>query len=175
MRRRSFTTLPALTLPAVLFVGCTMAAPEPDETPTGSPPAALCDAAAPSGPASEAVTVEGAVGEESKLTFEVPLEIDRMQTTVIHEGSGDPVESGQLITVAFTSYRADNGEKIGSIGYGENAQRPTQISSENIVGRIFGCASPGTRVVAAFPSLGGYPEVVVYDFLEIVPSAAGEP
>lgn len=175
MRRRSFTTLPALTLPAVLFVGCTMAAPEPDETPTGSPPAALCDAAAPSGPASEAVTVEGAVGEVSKLTFEAPLKIDRVQTTVIHEGTGDPVESGQLITFAFTSYRADNGQEIGSIGYG-NDQMTLPISPDNPQGLVFGCASPGTRVVATFPSAGGWPEVMVYDFLDIVPSAAwGEP
>lgn len=204
MRSRSFSALLTFTLSAVLLVGCTPtdpeadktptgpstaapevnrtptgpspAAPEADKTPTGPPPADLCDSAAPSGPASEAVTVEGAVGELSKLTFEVPLEIDRVQTTVIHEGSGDPVESGQLITFAFTSYRADNGEEIGSFGYGENAEGPTQISSENTFGRIFGCASPGTRVVAAFPSLGGYPEVIVYDFLEIAPSAAwGEP
>jgi len=175
MRSRSLTALPTLALPAVLLVACTMAASETAETPTDRPPGDLCDAAAPSGTASEAVRVEGAVGEASTLIFEAPLEIDRVQTSVIHEGSGDPVESGQLITFAFTSYRADNGQEIGSIGYG-TPQMPLQISPDNPQGLIFGCASPGTRVVAAFPSAGGWPEVLVYDLLEIVPSAAwGEP
>jgi hypothetical protein len=175
VHRRSFATLPTFALPAVLLVGCTMAAPEADQTPAGPPRADLCAAAAPPGAASEAVTVEGAVGEVSTLTFEAPLEIDRVQASVIHEGSGEPVESGQLITYAFTSYRADNGQKIGSIGYG-TPQWPVQISPESQLGLIFGCASPGTRVVAAFPSAGGWPEVGVFDFLAIVPSTAwGEP
>jgi hypothetical protein len=176
VRSRSCKALPTFTLSAVLLVGCTTADPEADNTATGPSPANLCDSAAPSGSASEAVTVQGPVGEASTLTFEAPLVSDRDQTTVIHEGSGDPVESGQLITYAFTSYRADTGERIGSIGYGEKAAGPEQISSENHLGRIFGCASPGTRVVATGPSRGGVPEVIVYDFLTIVPSAAwGEP
>ena len=177
MRIRPFAALSAVALSAVLLAGCAGAAPEADPSPTGPPAADLCDAAAPSGAASEAVTVEGEVGEASTATFEFPLEISELQTTVIDDGSGDAVESGQLVSFALTAFSAETGEEIGSIGYGENPVLPAQISPDNPIGQVLGCAAPGTRVVAAFPpSDPNAGEVYVFDFLDIVPDAAwGEP
>jgi len=177
VRIRPLATLSAVALSAVLLAGCSSGSPDGSASPSGSPAADLCDAAAPSGAASEAVTVEGAVGEESTATFTAPLEITELQTTVIEEGSGDPTEAGQLVQYALTAFNADTGEMLGSIGYTENPVLPAQISPDNPIGQVLGCASPGTRVVAAFPpSDPNAGEVYVFDLLAVVPNAAwGEP
>lgn len=177
MRIRPLATLSAVALSAVLLAGCSSGSPDSSASPSGPPVADLCDAAAPSGAASDAVTVEGAVGEESVATFASPLEIPELQTTVIEEGSGDPTEAGQLVQYALTAFSADTGEKLGSIGYTENPVLPAQISPDNPIGQVLGCASPGTRVVAAFPpSDPNAGEVYVFDLLSVVPNAAwGEP
>jgi hypothetical protein len=169
--------LSVVALSAVLLAGCTGTTPDAEESPTGPPVVDLCDAAAPSGAASDAVTVDGAVGEESTATFDFPLEIPALQTTVIEEGSGDAVESGELVAFALTAFSAETGEKLGSVGYGEDPTLPAQISPDNPIGQVLGCASPGARVVAAFPpSDPNAGEVYVFDFLDIVPNAAwGEP
>jgi hypothetical protein len=169
--------LSVVALSAVLLAGCTGTTPDAEESPTGPPVVDLCDAAAPSGAASDAVTVDGAVGEESTATFDFPLEIPALQTTVIEEGSGDAVESGELVAFALTAFSAEPGEKLGSVGYGEDPTLPAQISPDNPIGQVLGCASPGARVVAAFPpSDPNAGEVYVFDFLDIVPNAAwGEP
>ncbi|GAA3206224.1 FKBP-type peptidyl-prolyl cis-trans isomerase [Microbacterium terregens] len=177
MRIRPFAALSVAALSAVLLAGCASGAPEGSASPSGPPVVDLCEATAPSGAASEAVTVEGAVGEESTATFDLPLKISELQATVIEEGSGDPVEAGQLVRFALTGFNADTGENMGAIGYGETPLLPAQISPDNPIGQILGCATPGTRVVATFPpSDPNAGEVYVFDFLDIVPSAAwGEP
>ena len=169
--------LSAVALSAVLLAGCSSSAPEADASPSGPPVVDLCTAAAPAGDASDAVTIDGAVGEESTATFTSPLEITTLQTTVIEEGSGDPVESGELVTYALSAFNAETGEKLGSIGYDDNPVLPVQISPDNPVGQILGCATPGTRVVVAYPPADPNPgQVYVFDFVANVPNAAwGEP
>jgi peptidylprolyl isomerase len=177
VRIRPLAALSAAALTAVLLAGCSSGNPEGDASPSGPPVADLCDAQASSGAASDAVTVEGTVGEEATATFTFPLEIPELQTTVIEEGTGEPVESGELVTFGLTAYSADTGERIGTIGYGDSAVLPQQISPDNPIGQVLGCAAPGTRVVAAFPpSDPNAGEVYVFDLLSVVPSAAwGEP
>ncbi|GAA3631031.1 FKBP-type peptidyl-prolyl cis-trans isomerase [Microbacterium awajiense] len=176
MRFRSVAAVSAAALTALVLAGCTSTA-EPSESPASADPsvsdAALCEAVAESGEASEAVTVEGTAGEPSEVTFEFPLDIPALQSTVIDEGSGDPVEAGQLVSYALSAFSADTGEKLGDIGYGDTPVLPAQISAENPIGQIIGCAAPGARVVATFPpsdAAGG--EVYVFDFLGVVPDAA---
>lgn len=173
VRIRPLATLSAAALAAVVLAGCSTSAPKAAESPSASPVVDLCTAAAPAGAASDAVTVEGAVGEESIATFTPPLEIATLQTTVIDEGSGDPVESGQLVTYALSAFNADTGEKLGSIGYDDNPVLPVQISPDNPVGQILGCATPGARVVVAYPPADPNPgQVYVFDFVATVPNAA---
>ena len=173
VRIRPLVALSAVALSAVVLAGCATSAPDTDASPSAPPVVDLCTAAAPSGDASDAVTVEGTVGEESTATFTSPLEITTLQTTVIEEGTGDPVESGQLVTYALSAFNAETGEKLGSIGYDENPVLPVQISPDNPVGQILGCATPGTRVVVAYPPADPNPgQIYVFDFVETVPNAA---
>lgn len=177
VRIRPLVALSAIALSGVLLAGCSSSAPAADESPTAAPVVDLCSAAAPSGAASDAVTVDGEVGQESTATFTSPLEITNLQTTVVEEGSGDPVESGELVTYALSAFNAETGEKLGAIGYDGNPVLPVQISPDNPIGQILGCATPGTRVVVAYPPADPNPgQVYVFDFVSTVPDAAwGEP
>ena len=107
VRNRSLFAVSAVAVAAILLAGCGTSDPEPDASAD-----ALCAAAAPSGSASEAVTVEGETGEESTATFEFPLEVGELQSSVVTEGEGDPVESGDLVSYALTAYSAETGEEL---------------------------------------------------------------
>tara|TARA_B100000519_G_scaffold127482_1_gene109982 strand:+ start:3246 stop:4217 length:972 start_codon:yes stop_codon:yes gene_type:complete len=168
VRNRSLFAVSAVAVAAILLAGCGTSDPEPDASAD-----ALCAAAAPSGSASEAVTVEGETGEESTATFEFPLEVGELQSSVVTEGEGDPVESGDLVSYALTAYSAETGEELGTLGYEGAEILPAQISADNPIGQIVGCATPGTRVVAAFPASDtNGAEVYVFDLLSVVPDAA---
>lgn len=179
MRIRPLAALSAAALSVLLLAGCTASDPEPDaeSTPSSAPGADLCEAAAPSGAASESITVEGETGEQSTATFEFPLEIPELQSTVIAEGSGDPVVAGDLVSYALSAFNAETGEELGSFGYGDAPVLPQQISPDNPLGQLLGCSAPGTRVVATFPATEGTnAEVYIVDLLDVVATAAsGEP
>ncbi|MEZ3159889.1 FKBP-type peptidyl-prolyl cis-trans isomerase [Microbacterium sp. BWT-B31] len=173
VRVRPLAALSAAALSAVLLAGCaTGAAPDAGSSP--SPDVAdLCAAGVAPGAASDAVTVEGEPGTASTATFDIPLEVDELQSTVIAKGSGDPVESGQLVSYALTAFNAETGEQLGSVGYADAPVLPSQISPDNPIGQILGCATPGTRVVAAFPATqSNTAEVYIFDFLAVVPDNA---
>ena len=62
MRIRPLAALSVAALSAVLLAGCSGAAPEASPSPTGTGSADLCGAMAPSGEASESITVDGEAG-----------------------------------------------------------------------------------------------------------------
>lgn len=173
MRIRPLAALSVAALSAVLLAGCAGAAPEATPSPTGTGTADLCAAAAPSGAASESITVEGEFGEKSTATFTSPLEVTELQSTVVVEGEGDAVVAGDLVTYALSAFNAETGEELGAFGYADSPVLPQQISPDNPLGQLLGCAAPGTRVVATFPaSEGATAEVYIVDLLEVVPAAA---
>lgn len=173
MRIRPLAALSVAALSAVLLAGCAGAAPEATPSPTGTGTADLCAAAAPSGAASESITVEGEFGEKSTATFTAPIEVEELQSTVVVEGEGDPVAAGDLVTYALSAFNAETGEELGSFGYADSPVLPQQISPDNPLGQLLGCAAPGTRVVAAFPATeSAGAEVYIVDLLDVVPAAA---
>ncbi|TQK19157.1 peptidylprolyl isomerase [Microbacterium sp. SLBN-154] len=172
MRIRPLAALSVAAVSVLLLTSCSAGAPDATQSPSAQV-ADLCDAVAPSGDASEAVTVEGEPGAASQAVFTAPLEISELQSTVVTEGEGDAVEAGELVNIAFTAFSAETGEELGSLNYEPGQFLPQQISADNPIGQVLGCATPGTRVVATFPATetnGG--EVYVFDFLETVPDAA---
>ena len=150
MRIRPLAALSTVALATVQLAGC--AGGGGGETPAPTDAASdLCAAAAPSGDASDSVTVEGELGAESTATFDIPLEVTELERTVVDEGSGDPVEAGEFVQYALTAFSAETGEKLGSVGYAESELLPQQISGDNPLGQVIGCASPGSRFAATFP------------------------
>ncbi|KQY97008.1 peptidylprolyl isomerase [Microbacterium sp. Root53] len=181
MRLRSTALLSTLAVTGIALVGCS-GEPAPESSPSASAAGDLCGAAVGSGAASEAVTVEGEPGEASTATFEKPLEITELQSTVVAEGEGEPIEAGQLIEYAMSAYDATTGEELGVIGYEEGQLLPQQITPESVFAQILGCATVGTRVVSTFPASQGQDgsevpgQVYVFDLTGVTPSAAwGDP
>lgn len=174
MRLRPFAALSVAAVAAVLLAGCSGGGGD-DPSPSASGAAAtdLCSAQAAPGAASDAVTVEGDPGTASTATFSAPLDVSALQTTVISEGSGDPVSSGDFVSYALTAYDAETGEKLVDTGYNPGELLPAQISADNPLGQILGCGAPGERVVSTFPATdSAAAEVYIVDLLSVVPTAA---
>jgi peptidylprolyl isomerase len=172
VRIRPLAALSTVALATILLAGCTGGSPEASPSATDAA-ADLCAAAAPSGKASEAVSVEGDIGAESVATFDTPLEITKLERTVIDKGSGDPAKAGDFVQYALTAFNAETGEKLGSVGYTESELLPQQISADNPLGQVIGCSAPGSRFAATFPATDtNAGEVYVFDFLKVVPTAA---
>lgn len=179
MRIRPLAAVSVAAVSLMLLAGCSSTTDaEPEESAPTDAVIDLCDAAAPSGAATDALSVDGEVGAESTLTFDAPVEVDELQRAVVTEGSGDAVTSGEFVTYALSAFDAETGDSLGSIGYGDDAILPQQIAAENPLGQLLGCATPGTRVVAAFPAASEDTpaELYIIDLLGVVPTAAwGEP
>ncbi len=174
MRIRPIVTLSVAAVTALLLAGCSASAtPSPSASPSATAAADLCSAAAPSGAASRAVKVNGAFGTDSAATFASPLNIPSIQRTVVTEGTGTPIKAGDLVSYGLSAYAADTGTKLGSVGYTAGEVLPAQVSTTSPLGQVLGCATPGTRIVAAFPaSESAAGEVYVFDLLSVVPHAA---
>lgn len=170
MRLRPIAALSAAALAAVLLAGCAPPEAEPQPSATET----LCDAAVESGAASDAVTVEGDPGKESKVNFDEPLDVPELQRTVISEGSGDQAAEGDYVGYAMTAFDATTGEKLGSLGYAEGELLPQPVSTDTGLAQVFGCASVGSRIIAAYPASDASPEPLVYvfDLMSITPLAA---
>lgn len=177
MRARSISSLSLAAAAVLVLAGCSGAA-EPDGTPDATAGSGdLCSVATASGAATDAVTVDGEPGTISNATFDVPLEVDGLESKVIDEGSGDPVADGDLITYALSAFDAETGERLADNGYGPGELLPVQITPQHPMGQLFGCSAPGARAVAAFPaSQEGAAQIYIVDLLSVVPPAAwGEP
>lgn len=171
VRIRSVAALSALTISVLALAGC---AGTPSETPSASAGADdLCAAAAPSGSVSDSIKVEGKTGEASKATFKTPVEIKKLERTVLVEGDGEAISSDSLVSYALSAFSADTGEELGTVGYGDGLLLPSQIKSDSPLGQVLGCATVGSRIVAAFPATtDAKGEIYILDVLGTVPTAA---
>jgi peptidylprolyl isomerase len=138
------------------------------------PPVDLCAMAAPSGAASEAVTVEGAIGSPASATFAIPLAILSPERTVVVEGEGEPINSASLVEYAMTIFDAATGLQVQAQGYDGAPTLPVPAIS---VGQFLGCATVGSRMAVAVPETDqGGAMVWVVDVLGAQPGrATGDP
>lgn len=171
--RRPLYILSALAVSALALAGCS-AASEPGTTPTPSAAAAgdLCADVAPSGAASDAVSVTGEAGQQPTATFTAPLTISDVERTVVTEGAGAPVAAGDYVTYALSAFDATTGQLQGSVGYDGTPVQPQPIAAASVLGKVLGCATPGTRVVATLPaSSNSAAQVFVVDLISSTPEA----
>ncbi|WP_292813078.1 hypothetical protein [Microbacterium sp.] len=122
MRIRPLAAVSALALSALVLAGCSGSA-DPEES--GSASGDLCEVAAPSGAASEAVTVDGEPGEVSTASFDAGLEVTELERTVVSEGDGEELADGDLVQYALSAFSADTGDRLGDIGYAEGEVLPS--------------------------------------------------
>ncbi len=180
---------PTLLVPAVAVLlalaGCVSHPPVlggPDPTPTGTG-----SGCAEPGPASGAVLVDGDLGEAPVIVADGPFDVDRVERSVLIEGSGAPVAAGDLVDATITILNATSGERASG-----TARARVLLSADatqpGLLTTIL-CTPPGSRVVGVVPAdqaFGsvGQPElaigpdddvVFVVDLLAVIAQqAAGE-
>lgn len=62
----------------------------------------------------EAIKVTGEPGSEPTLTFDAPLTVSTVVARSIDDGDGDPIASGQQITMHSAAYAGADGSKVAS-------------------------------------------------------------
>lgn len=171
MRTRSVAALSIAALSAALLAGCSSASP--DASPSASDASGdICASAVPSGSVSDAVEVEGTVGEPATATFTAPLDITSAERTVLVEGDGDEIASGDLVNYGVTIFDASTGEQAAVEGYDPEIL-PVPVSVGSGADQFFGCATVGSRIVMALPPTQSASAAVwVLDVLGTSPAAA---
>lgn len=174
MRIRSLSILSTVALATLLLAGCSgSTAPDSTATPSAEAGADLCSVAAKSGDASDSVTVDGKFGEVSNATFELGQKFDAIQRTVVTEGDGDKISSGEYVRYALSAFDATTGERLGDAGYTADSMLPNPVSADSPLGQILGCATIGTRLSVALPgSDTSNPAIYIVDVLGVTPLAA---
>jgi peptidylprolyl isomerase len=174
----------AAVLAVLALAGCAITPPTL-ETPA---PTAAAEVCASTGPASEAVSVSGALGASPVVAAEGPFSVDRVERTVLLEGAGDTAAQGDLVEVTITMLNATSGDQ----GPGTANARVLLQEAAALPGLLatIRCTPAGSRVVGVVPSedaygTAGQPElaigpgddvVFVVDVLAILPlQAAGTP
>jgi peptidylprolyl isomerase len=152
--RRPLTLLSGLAVVAAL-VGCAAHPPvlggtEPTPTPTGP-------ACAQPGPASDAVLVDGDLGEAPVIVADGPFDVDRVERTVLIEGDGAPAADGDLIEAAITLLNATSGERAPGTAM-TRVLLEADATQPGLLATIL-CTPPGSRVVGVVPSDQAYGSV----------------
>lgn len=159
-------TVLAITVLASLLVltGCaarplTLGGPAPTPSPT-----ATGEACAEPGEASDAVVVSGDLGTAPVITARGPFSVDRVERTVVVEGSGEPVARGDLVEVAITILNATSGERAPGTA-STRALLTDEATQPGLLATIL-CSTPGSRVVGVVPAeqafgSAGQPELAI--------------
>ena len=173
MRLRPLAALSAVAAATLILAGCAGSDPEAEPDGTSAPTDTLCEAAAPSGEASEGVTVDGEFGATSTATFELGQSVDAVQRTVITEGDGDELADGQWVSYALSAFDADSGDRLGDAGYVDGELLPAQLTSASSLSQIIGCAPVGSRLSVVLPGSAEMPaQFYIVDVLDTVPTEA---
>ncbi len=176
MRRRLAASTLAL---ALLLAGCSGDSGSDD--PTSSPDASSTAAATASAEdiaALEAVSVEGDLGSEPTVTYDSwPFTVSAPVARVVSEGSGAPLEEGQVMTVDYVAVSGVDGSAAGST-YGSTHEAIT-LGDANIVpqlNEVLTGQSVGARVLLAVPGTEGSTimAIEIVDAVTVPDRAEGE-
>ncbi|WP_353807767.1 FKBP-type peptidyl-prolyl cis-trans isomerase [Agromyces sp. SYSU T00194] len=133
-----------LSASALLLAGCASTPDEPDATTE----AGACLEVA-SGAESDSVEVSGDFGVEPTATFDVPLEADDLQRTVVTEGDGDATEAGDAVTAQISVFSGTTGD----LAFSQEAT--LTVADETIFPAFLAgidCLPVGTRTVTIAPA-----------------------
>lgn len=114
-----------------------------------SAPGADCSTALPSGAASELVSATGKIGSRPEITLPTPVDTASSQRSILTEGSGEKVHSGQVIEVQYTILNGKTGEVMQKSTY-DKTTYPLALASadsdNSALSRGLQCAPVGSRV-----------------------------
>lgn len=171
MRIRSLVIVPVVALAMMGLSACSSEA-NPSPSTSGDAGVDLCTDVLANTEQSDSVVVTGDFGSEASAEFTSPLTIETAGRTVITEGSGEPIENGDLISFALTVFDPATGAKLGANGY-NNETLPQPIIAGSPLAEVLGCVPAGTRIVATLPVEDNAPaEIYVVDVLSVTPTAA---
>lgn len=135
---------------AIGLAACLAACSSGPAAPTG------CDAT-PSGSASDSVKVSGAADAAPTVTVSGLTVPASTQRTVITEGSGTPVASGDDVTVEYTIVSALTGDVVDQTKYDGTNPATFSLDGSLIPGfeKVLVCSTPGSRVVGVLSADDG--------------------
>lgn len=137
--RRATALVVAAGLLAVTLTGCS------------SDPNANCDTALTSGRASDLISAKGALGSKPTITFPTPVDTTKSEATKLIEGSGQKLQTGQMVKIQYTLLDGETGKAIGASSF--NKAQPTLIpvgkSGVPGIDKALQCAPVGSRLAIA--------------------------
>lgn len=143
--RRLFASVALVSLSTLGLAGCS---------------AGNADCLASDGDASKAVTVTGDFGVKPLVEFNKGLTATETQRTVVIQGSGEPIKSGQSVKMDYSLYNATTGELIETSAYtaGQEVSYPVDAAATQFTGlaKTILCSNVGTRVVGVIPNAEGF-------------------
>ncbi len=168
MRIRPFIALSAVAVTGLLLAGCASTPDEPEATST-SAPGADCILDAPAGADSDAIEVSG---DAPEFTVTVPegLAFADIQRTVLNEGSGPELATGDFISGAYTVADGTSGDVLvdsWTLSADDSGFVPMLLdpNSYSIFVAALECLPLGSTVAMTIPGTafgeGGTPVVVV--------------
>ena len=125
---------------------------------SASSPTADCDTPYSSGSSSSAVKATGDFGEQPDVTVPTPLNADGTQVSTLIEGSGDPLEKGQLVTIDYTLVNGADGTVLEASPYDGASTATFTVGGAGLVGLNQGllCTQVGSRVAIAIAPEDGF-------------------
>jgi hypothetical protein len=100
------------------------------------------------GSASDAVNVDGTIGEQPTVTFPTPLVTDESQVTELVVGDGEVLSRGEVADAHVSLYSGEDGQLLTATDYEEAYLRRT-VNADDSLGKALQCAAVGSRVVYA--------------------------
>ena len=180
MRIRPLAALSVAAMSALLLAGCSGSA-EPDATPTpSSTPSSECLLDAQPGADSDAIEVTGS-GADLAATVPTSLAYEDVQRTVVTEGSGDDVVSGDLVSGFYTVYDGSTGELLqdsSETSPDDSGEVPILMDPQNysLFVATLECVPLGSTIAMTIPGSafgeGASPVVVVAETTDLLPTTA---
>ena len=122
--------------------------------------AAACETAAPDGNSSSTITASEEFGVKPEVSFPQPLIATQVQTSVLTEGDGKVVLSGQPVLVEATILSGADGSVLQQTAYDQNGGSLFTLGDTALpeLGEGLKCIRVGSRVAVVAPAAQGEAE-----------------
>lgn len=180
MRIRPLAALSVAALSALVLAGCAGSS-APDATPTPSSTAASeCLLDAQPGADSDAIEVSGS-GADLAATIPGSLTFENVERTIVTEGSGDDLVSGDLVSGFYTIYDGSTGEVLqdsSDTSPDDSGEVPILMDEQkySLFVAVLECAPLGSTIAMSIPGTafgeGASPVVIVAETTDLVATSA---